>query len=505
MSRSRRTWFLAGVASVVLVAVIIGLAWAWQHRIGSKATTVAVPRVPSSSESNVPSSNVKRSDVAGAVPAPAVDLELKRRQAAAALAGMIQRGALIVGTLTDDTGRESHAVLFEVTASSNTTHQISLDLRNDRGLWTHTRAFTGEWRMSTDADSCTLNLRSSGGNGDRSGGPVLNNESTLYLTLQVWPDGAITATPRTWQLHAVAAADIAVTKARFGFAAPGPDVDVSRAPAATAVPSTTLATSKLAEAAPPRAAPVPSSDLTSAHPANLHPANLEHPSAPATGDATPTPRSSATGNVGVPPAPGTIRSTLAGSESLNLQHSNLQPATSSSPMLPATRGAYVFIAGQWQLLPHNHGHLVQSAEQAEALLDRMAGKAAPADDKPVPVGSLLFDVDELPPKAAGANLTLAYVGPRNQPTDTQLEQFPTLRTQPALELAPLKIGRSNVRSCALYFAGAGILGFGPHRIAATVETPSETITIVHITVPLAPGHYALSCGSLDDTYEFIVP
>ncbi len=179
-------------------------------------------------------------------------------------------------------------------------------------------------------------------------------------------------------------------------------------------------------------------------------------------------------------------------------------ATAPVPPLPTALGAYVRVGNHWLPLPRNNGHVTQTADQALAMLWNWEGQSneVPAES----VAELIVDGRDPVPVVPASHLVLLYVGRLKRPSPQDLALHPVLRTAPAVELAPLSSQKRGVRRASLYPVAPGYIGFGPTRVAATIEEPGADVIILQCAPPadatprkLAPGRYAFLCGP--ESYE----
>jgi hypothetical protein len=380
-------------------------------------------------------------NVQAAAKALAVDLERERQQKATALTQLLQRGMWFTGTVEDTT-----RVLLEVTDCSATTHQITLALRNDRGIWSRTRPFTGEWAVSADGESCTAKVRTRSADRISSGGAVLDDPNAWYLTLQLRLDGTVSVDPREWQLRRVDPAELLTVQRQFGLGAVSGRSDPLQAD--TNPPSPQGGYGETGN-------PLPTKGATEGNrPVSTRPAT---PSAP--------------GGRALPPFPGSV-------------------------------GAYVLSdEGQWLPLPRNNGHIVQSfVQKANGFFgwlndwqNKIAGTAVP-DEKEI-TGQWMFDGGTPVPVVSGDDVVVIYAGALM--IDPKLvAKYPQLQLEPLMEMAPLWWLDSGIRSVPLTSPAPKLYGFGPLRIPATVERPALAITMLHCTARLPARHYAVACGGV---------
>jgi hypothetical protein len=90
------------------------------------------------------------------------------------------------------------------------------------------------------------------------------------------------------------------------------------------------------------------------------------------------------------------------------------------------------------------------------------------------------------------------------------KQYPVLKTYPLIELGPEQLLSNGKRQAPLFVIAPGFYGFGPQRIAATLEQAFLNVIggkkvpaiILRTVAPLKPGRYALMCGP--NSYEVAV-
>jgi hypothetical protein len=166
------------------------------------------------------------------------------------------------------------------------------------------------------------------------------------------------------------------------------------------------------------------------------------------------------------------------------------------------------VGGRWTALPENNGRIFQSTAQAltgklvtfRMWEDKKAGtKLTPSTEE---VADLTFDGKDSVPPIPGNEVVIVYVGKMTPPSLKQLEDYPELKGEPAIELAPTKTQRTGARYAALHLVAPGFMGFAANRVKATVEQPAKDITLLHSPSPLSAGRYALFCGAR--SYEVVV-
>jgi hypothetical protein len=211
-----------------------------------------------------------------------------------------------------------------------------------------------------------------------------------------------------------------------------------------------------------------------------------------------------------------VPSASGGSSSFNPQASPSNPGLNGAPTpggralppFPGAVGAYVLSDdGQWVPLPRNNGRVVQSVVQkanaffgwlkeAEA---KVAGTAVP-DSKDV-TGQWMFDGTTEVPVVSGEDVVVIYAGPLIL-SPALLEKYSRLVDEPLMQMAPLWVLESGIRSVPVTSPVKGVYSFGPLRVPVTLERPTLAITLMHCTTKLPARHYAVACGGVG--YELAV-
>ncbi len=433
----------------------------------------------------------------------AVQLERERQQNREALARLLQRGTWFTGVYVDLPKPDSHRMLLEVTDCSATTHEIILLARNDGG-WFNTRPFRGTWSMADDAESCTAILRTDSFEGIRGAGFLIEEAHATALTLKIRLDGSVSCEPRNWDLQRVADADVAATKAEFGFgrvvaaAAPTPGGPVDQKLGGSAADQPIHRTSDT----PPAAATPPTVRGAS---------RPDNPGASSSG-------ASALADV----AFGSVQR-IGGSGNDVAAAAPLPPPSDFS--VPAFQlfsvstpsGAYVYSDGVWLPLPRKNPRVLQSAPQKLTNIVKSVGRWQDAlvgkttEPSNTPIAELTFDGRAYVTSVSGRSVVIAYVGPLTPIDDGVKARYPELKTYPAIELAPTATLANGTRHAPLYSIAPGFFGFGPTRIDATLEWADLPVIkgashvpalILRCSAPLALGKYALVCGP--NSYELAI-
>jgi hypothetical protein len=168
---------------------------------------------------------------------------------------------------------------------------------------------------------------------------------------------------------------------------------------------------------------------------------------------------------------------------------------------PKAPGGYALIDGEWQRLPENNGRIYQSTPQSltaklaafQMQMDKKAGiMVTPAKEA---VADLTFDGRDPVPLMQADDVVMVYVGRITPPTVQQIEDYPHLKNEPAIELAPTKALRNGARVAPLYLIAPGFMGYTTNRTTAVVDQPAKDITVLHTPAPLSAGRYALFCGA----------
>ncbi len=420
----------------------------------------------------------------------AVQLERERQQNREALARLLQRGTWFTGVYVDLPKPDSHRVLLEVTDCSATAREITLLARNDGG-WFNTRPFRGTWSIADDAESCTAILRTDSFEGIRGAGFLIEEAHATALTLKVRLDGSVSCEPRNWDLQRVADADVAATKAEFGFGR------------------------VVAAAAPTSGGPVDQKLGGSAADQPIHRTSDTPPAA-----ATPPPVGGALrpDNPGASPSGASALADVAfGSVQRIGGSGNEVAAAAPLPVLAdATPAAYV-LGGNWLPLPRNNPRVLQSAPQKLTNIVKSVGRWQDAlvgkttEPSNTPIAELTFDGRTYVTSVSGRSVVIAYVGPLTAIDDGVKARYPELKTYPAIELAPAQTLANGTRHAPLYTIAPGFFGFGPTRIDATLEWVDLKVIqgnshvpahVLRCTTPLAAGKYALVCGP--NAYELAI-
>jgi len=168
--------------------------------------------------------------------------------------------------------------------------------------------------------------------------------------------------------------------------------------------------------------------------------------------------------------------------------------------LPTTPGAYALVDGQWQPLPRNNEHTVYAAAQ---MLSGVLSALHNLDSR-IPTGqkddseqsaTLVFDGNLAAPSVSRDAVVIAYVGDIVPPSPSLRQKYPELRDYPPMEMARTQLTRDGKRQAALLKIVPGFNGFGTSRIAAALEQPKASTTLLRSTGALEPGMYAVACGS----------
>jgi len=163
-------------------------------------------------------------------------------------------------------------------------------------------------------------------------------------------------------------------------------------------------------------------------------------------------------------------------------------ATSQAPTFPRETGAYVWIDGQWVALPRNNGKVVQSA--GDVLGSLLTG--------PQKLAEIVYDGRETPPEVSGESLVIAFVGAILPNDPAKLKRYPELAGFPDLEIARSKTASDSKRRVDLVRLVPGIAGFGPARLAATVEKPEDGVLLLTATSRVPAGRYAVAVSAVDE-------
>lgn len=180
-----------------------------------------------------------------------------------------------------------------------------------------------------------------------------------------------------------------------------------------------------------------------------------------------------------------------------LQQGEAPVATSQAPTFPRQTGAYVWIDGQWVALPRNNGKVVQSA--GTVLGSLLTGLSDPKQQNgPQKLAEIVYDGRETPPEVSGESLVIAFVGTILPNDPTMLEQYPELAGFPDLEIARSKTASDSKRRVDLVRLVPGIAGFGPARLAATVEKLEDGVLLLTATSRVPAGRYAVAVSAVDE-------
>jgi len=163
-------------------------------------------------------------------------------------------------------------------------------------------------------------------------------------------------------------------------------------------------------------------------------------------------------------------------------------ATSQAPTFPRETGAYVWIDGQWVALPRNNGKVVQSA--GDVLGSLLTG--------PQKLAEIVYDGRETPPEVSGESLVIAFVGAILPNDPAKLKRYPELAGFPDLEIARSKTASDSKRRVDLVRIVPGLAGFGPTRLAATVEKPEDGVLLLTATSRVPAGRYAVAVSAVDE-------
>jgi hypothetical protein len=180
----------------------------------------------------------------------------------------------------------------------------------------------------------------------------------------------------------------------------------------------------------------------------------------------------------------------------------------SVPAYPTTSGAYVLIGDKWEPLPTNGGHAGQSTSsvlgQAGSLL-RALNDVSKEETNNAKLAELIFDGTDPVPTVKGDAVVIVYVGAIDPPTAKLLKKYPALRDYPTIELAPSTTKSNGSRFVDLLRIVPGVAGFVDQRVAASVDTVADNVTVLTCTGTLESGRYALSVSSLPaSSYELQV-
>jgi hypothetical protein len=172
-----------------------------------------------------------------------------------------------------------------------------------------------------------------------------------------------------------------------------------------------------------------------------------------------------------------------------------RPAKPTQRTFPTERGAYVLDGDDWWRLPTNNGHFLEKRvpdDLAEQFDDVYRAAGWMIEESKRVLGDLAFDGSDPVPTVAMGEVVILYVG--NLPGDAA--------GYPSIEVTALRMDPNGTRFTPLTREAPTIRGFGVRRVPATLDRPISDRTVLHCSVSLAAGRYAVSCGG--QFFEFAV-
>jgi hypothetical protein len=164
------------------------------------------------------------------------------------------------------------------------------------------------------------------------------------------------------------------------------------------------------------------------------------------------------------------------------------------PDFPKAPGAYALIAGSWQPLPRNNGHVVVETKHVAnddpdgSPLGLVSAGVKRITDKGQKVPYLEFDGKE--PRPECPSLPVVVLFNATEPNGDL-----------SLELAPTTIGKEGRRRLQVVTGAAQSVHFGEQRVAAYVRRMGANSYLLTPTAVLPPGTYAVNA---DHGYELVV-